>query len=240
MRYFIGCSGFYNKDWKGTFYPERLAQSKWFEYYSSRFNTLELNTTFYRFPRIEFLERWYNKSPGGFVFAVKVPRLITHYKQLKDSVRMLNDFYTSVREGLKEKLGPVLFQLPSRILYNEDFLKRFTDAVDKSFINVIEFRHTSWWNEHVYAELAKHNIIFCGASHPDLPDEIIVNTSAIYYRFHGLKKLYFSQYPKKRIQEFAGELKQKASGRNVYIYFNNTATIAAVNNAIQLEKILLK
>src|SRR5258706_1809709 len=168
MRHFIGCSGFYNKDWKGSFYPEGLAQSKWFEYYGSRFNTLELNTTFYRFPRIEFLERWYNKSPGGFVFAVKVPRLITHYKQLKDSVRMLNDFYASVREGLKEKLGPVLFQLPSRILYNEDFLQRVTEAVDKSFINVIEFRHTSWWNEYVYAELAQHNIIFCGISHPNL------------------------------------------------------------------------
>ncbi|MEP6597205.1 MAG: DUF72 domain-containing protein [Ginsengibacter sp.] len=106
MQYFIGCSGFHNKDWKGNFYPEGLAQSKWFEYYCSRFNTLELNTTFYRFPRVEFLERWYNKCPAGFVFAVKVPRLISHYKQLKDSARMLNDFYTSVREGLKEKLGP--------------------------------------------------------------------------------------------------------------------------------------
>jgi uncharacterized protein YecE (DUF72 family) len=238
MRCYIGCSGFHNKDWKGSFYPEKLSQSKWFEYYCSRFNTLELNTTFYRFPRVEFLERWYKKSPEDFVFSVKVPRLITHYKQLNDTARMLNDFYTAVRDGLKEKLGPVLFQLPSRIVYSEDFLQRIIQSVDVSFINVVEFRHVSWWNENVSAQLAKHNIIFCGISHPHLPDEVVANTSTLYYRFHGVKKLYFSQYPKKRIIEFAGELFKKANDKKVYVYFNNTATIAAVNNGMQLEGLL--
>ncbi|MEP6597204.1 MAG: DUF72 domain-containing protein [Ginsengibacter sp.] len=133
-----------------------------------------------------------------------------------------------------------MFQLPSRIAYSETFLQRIIESVDSSFINVVEFRDVSWWNEYVYEQLAKHNIIFCSISHPDLPDEIIAKTSRVYYRFHGVKKLYFSQYPKKRIVEFAGELIEKASSKNVYVYFNNTATIAAVNNAMQLEKILFK
>jgi len=166
--------------------------------------------------------------------------LITHYKQFKDSARMLNDFYTAVRAGLKEKLGAVLFQLPSRIVYNEDFLQRIIQTVDESFQNVIEFRHVSWWNERVWSELATHKIIFCGISHPHLPQDILANTSTLYYRFHGLKKLYFSRYTKKDVEEFANVLKQKSTLATAYIYFNNTATLAAVKNAIQLEKSLLK
>ena len=153
---------------------------------------------------------------------------------------MLNDFYAAARVGLKEKLGPVLFQLPSRISYSEDFLDRIIGTVDKTFLNVIEFRHPSWWNEFVYSELARNKIIFCGISHSGLSRQVIVNTSTVYYRFHGLKKLYFSQYTKREIEEFANELLQKTSVKTAYIYFNNTATMAAVRNAAQLEKILIK
>src|ERR1044072_3068986 len=104
MQCYIGCSGFYNKDWKNTFYPKGLPQNKWFEYYCSHFNTLELNTRFYRFPRVETLQKWYEKSPQNFKISVKEPRLITHYKQLNDTQRLLDDFYAAVVEGLKEKL----------------------------------------------------------------------------------------------------------------------------------------
>ena len=239
-RIFIGCSGFHNKDWKEKFYPAVLPQSRWFEYYCSKFNTLELNTTFYRFPRVESLKRWYAKSPENFVFSVKVPRLITHYKQLNDSARMLNDFYNSIREGLQDKLGAVLFQFPSRISYSEDFLSRIVETVDEDFLNVVEFRHASWWKSRVYSVLRTEGIIFCGISHPDLPGGIVRNNSTIYYRFHGLKKLYFSQYSKKDIDAFANTLAQESSVKTGYIYFNNTATLAAVRNAVQLEKSLLK
>ena len=92
MEWQIGCSGFHYKDWKGIFYPDKMPQRQWFEYYSSRFHTLELNVTFYRFPQLPFLENWYAKSPDHFSFAVKVPRLITHYKQFKDSQSLLTDF----------------------------------------------------------------------------------------------------------------------------------------------------
>ncbi len=238
MQYFIGCSGFYNKDWKEVFYPKGLAQSKWFEYYCTQFNTLELNTTFYRFPTIEMLRKWYEKSPADFKFSVKAPRLITHYKQFNETESLLNDFYTTVRYGLKEKLGPVLFQLSAKIIYTNEFLQRITKNIDASFINVFEFRNAGWWNEDVFKQLSKYNLSFSGISIKNLPEEIIANTSTIYYRFHGLKKLYFSQYSKKYIHVFADELKQKANNKTAYIYFNNTATIAAINNARQLETYL--
>src|ERR1043165_722031 len=108
MKWHIGCSGFSYKEWKDVFYPPRLPQRLWFDHYSSRFSTLELNVTFYRFPQLKMLQAWYDKSPGGFIFSVKAPRLITHYKQLKDCQDLLNDFYTVCRDGLKEKLGPLL------------------------------------------------------------------------------------------------------------------------------------
>lgn len=240
MKYFIGCSGFYNKDWKEIFYPKGLTQRKWFEYYCTQFNTLELNTTFYRFPRVEFLQKWYDKSPADFIFSVKVPRLITHYKQLKDTQRLQNDFYVAVKEGLKEKLGPVLFQLPSRIKYSDEFLQRIIENVNTDFINVFEFRHASWYNKFVLDNLAAKNISFCGISIKDLPSEILTNTSNIYYRFHGIKRLYFSEYRKETIKNFALELSQHTENKTTYIYFNNTATIAAINNARQLISILNK
>src|SRR6478672_4997710 len=103
-KWWIGCSGFHYKHWKGIFYPENLAQSKWFDYYNDRFKTLELNVTFYRFPRLPFLQEWYNKSPEKFTFSVKAPRAITHYRQFINVKDFPSDFYGTAQEGLKEKL----------------------------------------------------------------------------------------------------------------------------------------
>jgi uncharacterized protein YecE (DUF72 family) len=239
MQLYVGCSGFYNKDWKEVFYPKGLPQRKWFEYYSTQFNSLELNTTFYRFPRIDFLKKWYDASPPNFKFSVKAPRLITHYKQFKESQQLLTDFYSTIKEGLKEKLGAVLFQLPSRIIYTETFLQRIIESVNSEFVNVFEFRHTSWWNDNVFSQLSKHNISFCGISIKDLPDDVVATTQTIYYRFHGIEKLYFSEYPVEIIKTFAEKLNIKSKNSECfYIYFNNTATIAAIHNAQQLIEVL--
>ncbi|HEU4862054.1 MAG TPA: DUF72 domain-containing protein, partial [Chitinophagaceae bacterium] len=110
----IGCSGFHYKGWKGIFYPETLPQRAWFRFYAEKFNTLELNVTFYRFPVLKSLEKWHDVSPDNFSFAVKAPRLITHYKKFSDCARLLDDFYNLITKVLKNKLGPVFFQLPPK------------------------------------------------------------------------------------------------------------------------------
>lgn len=240
MQWRIGCSGFSYKDWKGTFYPGKLAQSKWFEYYTTQFNTLELNTTFYRFPRVKTLQNWYIQSPAHFLFAVKAPRLITHYKRFNDCERLLSDFYGAVSEGLQEKLGPVLFQLPSQIMYDENFLEKLINCVDTNFKNVIEFRHASWWQRGVYSLLAKNGITFCGIDHPQLPTEAIINTSLVYYRFHGAPKLYYSEYSATTVAAVADKIKASRKAKDVFIFFNNTATMAAINNAELLKKYISK
>jgi uncharacterized protein YecE (DUF72 family) len=238
MRWSIGCSGFHYKEWKGQFYPEKLAQRLWFEYYSTHFHTLELNVTFYRFPQLSFLENWYNKSPEHFVFAVKAPRLITHYKQFNECCDLLTDFYTTIRDGLKDKLGPVLFQLPPQLKYSDEKLRRILENLDSSFINVIEFRHTEWWREEVKLELSKKGVVFCGISYPGLPDEPVINQETAYYRFHGVPKLYHSPHPETEIEKVADAFRKSKKLKKVFVYFNNTASLAAIKNARYLETLI--
>lgn len=234
-RWLIGCSGFHYKEWKGVFYPEKLPQTKWFEYYCQHFNTLELNVTFYRFPRPETLQNWYKKSPDGFLFSVKAPKLITHFKNFNDCERLLVDFYAAIQTGLEEKLGAVLFQLPARIVYSDELLQRIIDNLNPSFNNVIEFRDESWWMKKVFDTLKKHKISFCGISHPKLPDKVIKNNNIIYYRFHGVPVLYKSEYEKDFIERIVNEVKSFNNVTDAYIYFNNTWGTGALNNSKQIK-----
>jgi uncharacterized protein YecE (DUF72 family) len=237
-KWWIGCSGFYYKGWKGKFYPEGLSQRKWFEFYCESFNTVELNVTFYRFPRVEDLKGWYNRSPDDFVFTVKAPRLITHFKKFNDVKRELNDFYATVSNGLKHKLGCVLFQLHPGIEYNEGRLEQILKPLDKSFINVIEFRHVSWWRHNVIKVLQQEKITFCGISYPNLPDDVIKTAPSMYYRFHGIPKLYLSVYSDKELNNIVNDIKRKRRVQEVYMYFNNDIEVAAVKNARTVQKLI--
>lgn len=237
MKYFIGCSGFSYKEWKGEFYPAKLPQKQWFEFYTTQFNSLELNVTFYRFPDAAMLKGWYDRSPGDFLFAVKAPRLITHYKKFNDAESQLQDFYGAIAEGLKTKLGPVLFQLPRQLVYSEELLEKLIHSMDKKFINAIEFRDSSWWIPEVEKALAENKIIFCGISHPTLPDPFIHNTQDVYFRYHGVPKLYYSEYCEDLMKDMAEKLRSPKI-QHAYIYFNNTANGSAIHNARQLKQML--
>jgi uncharacterized protein YecE (DUF72 family) len=234
MKWHIGCSGFHYKDWRDKFYPEKLAMKNWFDYYTQFFDTVELNVTFYRFPQLSFLQNWYQKSPEHFRFSVKAPKAITHYKQFHDSARFISDFYETSNNGLQEKLGPVLFQLPGRLAYNEERLERIINSLSPSFNNVLEFRHESWWREDVYKALAERNITFCGMSHPTLPDDVIVNTSTVYYRFHGVPDLYRSPYAKEFLQGVVNTVKSNKSVTTGWFYFNNDFDAVGVRNAQEM------
>jgi uncharacterized protein YecE (DUF72 family) len=236
MKWYIGCSGFHYANWKECFYPEKLPQKNWFEYYCTKYNTLELNVSFYRFPTAEMLRKWYDKSSPQFLFSIKAPRLITHYKKFNDCHSLMMDFYQAVDKGLADKTACVLFQLPASIKYSKELLELMCKSMSSSFHNVIEFRDPSWWTKEVKEKLENHKITFCSISHPDplLPDSIEITNDTIYVRMHGKPKLYYSAYTKKYIED----LYKKISSSNiqqVFIYFNNTATDAAVRNSSYLQ-----
>jgi uncharacterized protein YecE (DUF72 family) len=238
VKHWVGCSGFHYKHWKEIFYPKELPQRKWFDYYSEYFNTLELNVTFYKFPRLEYLESWYNRSPDNFAFSVKVPKAITHFKQFNDTHRMLGDFYGTTKEGLKDKLGCVLFQLPPRAKFTEERLAKILDNIDPSFSNVLEFRNETWWNAEVFDQLSANNISFCGMSHPLYPEDVVHNTSTVYYRFHGVPELYKSPYPISKLRRIAKEIKSTANTKATYLYFNNDIDCSAIQNAREMRRIM--
>jgi uncharacterized protein YecE (DUF72 family) len=234
----IGCSGFHYKHWKELFYPKDVPQRLWFEYYCQHFNTLELNVTFYRFPRVPMMTNLYNKSPDNFSFSVKVPRAITHYKKLNDCEKFLSDFYNTVEEGLKEKTGCILFQFPSNYSYKEEHLEKIISNLNPKFPNVVEFRHSSWWNEEVYAILGKNKISFSGMSHPSLPDTIVQNTELLYYRMHGVPQLYQSPYTLAGLKKIVKKIESSKVARTAFIYFNNDIGGNAIKNAKEMKELV--
>lgn len=118
-RWWIGCSGFSYKHWKGKFYPADVPARLWFEYYCQHFNTVELNVTFYRMPKPETFKAWYDRSPRDFMFTVKAPRIITHYRKFLNTKDDLLRFYGTIGDQLHDKLGTVLFQLPPNFVHTQ-------------------------------------------------------------------------------------------------------------------------
>jgi uncharacterized protein YecE (DUF72 family) len=234
-RFHIGCSGFYNKHWKEVFYPSDLPQKEWLTFYSNKLHTLELNVTFYRFPSLRTMQNWYNKSPEDFIFSVKAPKLITHMKQFEDCERLFNDFYGVCEQGLQQKLGCILFQLPPTFQYEEEKLEKILSYMDDSFHNVLEFRHPSWWDRKVYNKLTDRKISFCTVSHPKLPDTLVCTTDTAYVRLHGDPKLFYSEYSAEYLEKLKKSLLKKQKLRDVYIYFNNTASTAGILNALDFQ-----
>jgi uncharacterized protein YecE (DUF72 family) len=149
---------------------------------------------------------------------------------------MLADFYGSIRQGLKHKLGCVLFQLPPQLIYSEPLLEKLIINLDMSYKNVFEFRHKSWWNKTALKRLKQQKIIFSGISYPGLPDDIVKTAGSLYYRLHGIPVLYKSGYAKDFLVAMVNQLK-KLKAAEAWIYFNNTWGHAAIENAKVLKGI---
>lgn len=226
----IGCSSFNNRFWKGIFYPENLPASKWFEYYCGYFDTYEFNGSFYKFPTLKILENWYKKAPENFVFSIKAPKEITHIRRFMDCENLISNFYNVCDNGLKEKLGGILFQFPPSYHFSNERLNQIIDNLNPDFKNVIEFRHESWWIPEVWNAFLENNITFCSVSHPHLPKTIFMDFPLIFIRLHGTPKMFYSSYSNEELDL----IKEQISNKPSFVYFNNTASEAGILNALEL------
>jgi uncharacterized protein YecE (DUF72 family) len=240
MKWFIGCSGFHYRNWRGKFYPEKLPQRLWLPYYAERFTTVEVNATFYHFPKLSFLQALYDKTPSKFLFTIKAPGLITHYKRFNECKRLLADFYNVIEKGMGKKLGCVLFQMPPSYAYAEERVEIILQNLYPGFLNVMEFRHRTWWREDVYKALGEKQICFSGISHPTLPDYVVANTSHLYYRLHGSVRLYRSLYKTATLKRIANQISQDKKVKQSFLYFNNDVNAAATKNAKTIAELASK
>lgn len=238
-RAFIGTSGFSYKHWGGgVFYPKGLSQREWFNFYASQFDTVEINSTFYRLPRVEVFQGWYKKAPKDFVFVLKGSRFISHVKKFKDPKDSWGVFYQRAKI-LKEKLGPILFQTPPSWQKDLGRLENFLKIVPKNLRLALEFRHPSWFDEEVYASLRKFSACLCFISSPDWPTAEVLTADFVYIRFHGEERLYSSSYSDNKLKSWAEKFnKWLRSGKDIYTYFNNDALGYAPENARTLKEFL--
>ncbi len=233
---YVGCSGYFYWHWKGRFYPRNLEPSRWFAYYARHFNTVEINATFYRLPTPSKIRAWARQAPPGFVYALKLPREITHQKRFRDTKPLLKTFYHSVA-NLRPHLGPILVQLPPSMQYRPETLEGILRQLNRKFFNVLEFRHRSWWDPDVFATLERNRVGFVSVSAPRLPKTVQAIRGVVYVRFHGKKQWYRSSYDREELREWAERILSQHP-RKIYLYFNNDAEGYAPQNALWMKEIL--
>ncbi|RJQ56964.1 MAG: DUF72 domain-containing protein [Nitrospiraceae bacterium] len=238
-KYRIGCSGFLYDSWKGVFYPEDLPHRWWLSFYMGKFNSVELNVTFYRLLKKEAFERWYKETAPDFVFCLKGSRFITHVKKLKDVELPLSTFFNATAP-LLEKLHVILWQLPPNLKLNMKNLEDFIENLKQYPVrHAFEFRHKSWLTKKVFNLLSAANMAVCTADWPDFVNDVPATANFIYIRRHGEGGNYSTNYTTEQLKRDAAMIKEYLKqGKDVYCYFNNDAFAYAPRNAIELRDIL--
>ena len=240
-RFHVGTSGWQYDHWRGVFYPEKCPRKDWFSYYVSQFDTVELNSSFYRLPRAASWDAWQRAAPEGFRYAVKASRFITHIKRLRDPTEPLKRLFDGA-DRLGRRLGPVLYQTPPtfhRTKENIDRFRYFLTQLPLSRDHVFEFRHKSWFGQDTLAELADRHAGFCihDALKGDCP--VVATSSFAYLRLHGSSAKYASDYSDEELRLWANRLMRlTASVDDVWVYFNNDLQGFAPANARRLKDML--
>jgi uncharacterized protein YecE (DUF72 family) len=265
-RALVGLSGYDYKPWRGPFYPAELPARRWLAYASERFDSVELNGTFYSLKSPAVFQRWVDETPPHFVFAVKGGRFITHNLKLRNAERSLGNFFASGVLALGEKTGPFLWQLPGTYRFDAERLDAFmrmlprssreaervalrhderlrrgalVDApADAPYRHAFEVRHPTYFHEEFYAILRAHGCAFVVADTAGkFPYAEEVTADFVYVRLHGSRELYASGYTDAELDAWAARIARwRRAGRDVYVYFDNDAKVHAPFDAMRLRE----
>jgi uncharacterized protein YecE (DUF72 family) len=236
----IGCSGWMYDDWRGRLYPEKLAKRRWLERYAEVFDTVEVNSTFYRLARREAVAGWVSQTPAAFVFAVKASRYLTHIRRLVDVADGIKRFYEPLEPMIEAgRLGPVLWQLPESFHRDDGRLAGWLELLDTvpPARNTIEFRHESWFVPEVLSMLRARGVALTIGDHPSRPFQSHEATADWrFVRFHYGVRGRAGNYSASEIETWARRIAQWRRRESVYAYFNNDWRGFATANA----KLLLR
>ena len=234
----VGCSGWNYRHWRGDFYPEGLPVKRWFANYAERFDTVEINNSFYRLPKRETFEAWRTQAPPGFRYAVKANRFLTQAKKLKDCAEPVARMFAAIA-GLGAATGPILYQLPPRFRINLDRLAEFLGLLPRDYVHVFEFRDASWYEDATYELLEARGASLCAHDLPGLASPRITVGPIAYARFHGGQGKYWGRYSEPALAEWSEWLAEQArGGRDIWAYFNNDIGGAAIPDALTLRGML--
>jgi uncharacterized protein YecE (DUF72 family) len=237
---YIGTSGYSYRHWKDTFYPTGLPPREWLRFYGEKFNTLDVNATFYRSFGHTVFERWYSLTPEQFCFAIKGSRLITHQRKLVGVEEDVRTFFEQAC-GLGEKLGIVLWQFPASFRCSEENfekVRRFLGVLPREVRQVFELRDTSWFTDEVYTLLDSHCAGFVINDTSAFATDIRVTGGFGYIRFHGPGALYASSYSDEALMVWAARIGEYIKEYDVYCYFNNDIIGHAIANANCLKELV--
>jgi uncharacterized protein YecE (DUF72 family) len=235
----IGCSGWNYPHWRERVYPRGLPARRWLEHYATLFDTVEVNTTFYRLAKPESVARWVAETPPQFVFALKASRYMTHMKRLTDLESGLERFYAAIEPLVSSpKLGPVLWQFPASFQRDEDRLASAL-AILPPGRHAFEFRHRSWFTADVLELLRAYGAALAYGDHPERPwQPLELTTDWTFVRFHYGRRGRRGNYSETELREWAERLTGVREQAELFAYFNNDWEGFAVSNALRLRELL--
>jgi uncharacterized protein YecE (DUF72 family) len=231
----IGTSGWQYDWWRGAFYPADVPKSRWLEHFATRFPTVELNNSFYRLPSERAFDGWRERTPDGFVMAVKASRYLTHIKRLRDPKEPVDLFWSRAKH-LRSRLGPVLFQLPPRFAVDLERLEAVLAVLPDGMRPAFEFRDRSWETDAVYARLDSAGAAFVLADRAGGPVPDVVTGGWTYVRFHQGGE-HAPGYGAAALRRWADRLASMPA-RDAFVYFNNDQGGAAIRDAATLTEML--
>ena len=233
----IGCSGWNYQHWRELIYAKGVPPSRWLEHYATLFDTVEVNSTFYRLPRVEAVARWVEQTPPDFVFTIKASRYLSHIKRLTELEGGVQRFYERIEPLVRSpKLGPVLWQLPGNFRRDDDRLAAALEALPAGR-HCFEFRHESWFVPEVYELLRSHAVALVIGDHPERPFQTHELTADwTFVRFHHGHRGRKGNYSETELEGWAGRLDEWRRRVEVYAYFNNDWHGYAVFNGLWLQK----
>jgi uncharacterized protein YecE (DUF72 family) len=236
----VGCSGWQYEHWRGRFYPRDLPTERWLEFYADAFDTVELNSSFYRLPDAEQFDGWRERLPSGFIMAVKASRYLTHNKRLRDADEPLHRLWSRA-ERLGDRLGPMLYQLPPHWHRNLERLAAFVARLPSGRRHAIEFRDPSWYDPTVFRLLETGGVALSLHDMPGSASPVSPIGPFVYVRFHGAGARYGGAYTPQRLTAWAERLAGWAEeGLMGYAYFNNDREGHAVRDAQRLREFLAR
>jgi len=237
MTCLVGTSGWQYRDWRGVLYPEGVPQRLRLETYAREFPTVESNNAFYRLPGREVFASWRERTPPGFVMAVKASRFLTHIRRLNQPEEPVARLMAAAA-GLGEKLGPVLLQLPPSLKAGPALLDRCLACFPRGVRVAVEPRHPSWWCEDTRAVLEARGAALCWADRLGRPQAPFWRTAPWgYVRLHEGRSAY--AYGERALRTWAARVRD-AAWPDAYVYFNNDPGGAAVRNARRLTALLAR